>query len=136
MDIWFFLLVFIDQVDGFFDVANAPLTQNIEFFIAYGFGFIHVPLHYGHPFWRQIQCRIIGDGLFRDEYATRMNGSLIGHILHHVLNGQNFAERSIIAVFAETGGVGEAINLLTRESHYFTNFTDDRTILKGAHGTQ
>ena len=50
MDIGLFLLIFSNELDSFFDVANAPLTKDIEFFKAYSFGLIHIPLYYGHTF--------------------------------------------------------------------------------------
>ena len=125
MDIRLFLLVFKDQIDGFLDMPDTSLTKNIKLFVPYRFGFIHIPLHYGHAFGRQIQCGIIGDRFFRDEHTACMNGSLVGHILHHVLNSQYFIKGRVLAVLAEPSWVGKTIYFLPRQPHYFTDLTDD-----------
>ena len=59
-------------------MPDTALAENIEFFKSDGFGYIHVELGGGKTFGRQVECRVAGDGFFRNQDTPGMNAAGLG----------------------------------------------------------
>ena len=80
MDIHSDSSVLANEISSFFDMTDAPLTEDVEFFVAQLLRNIHIPLGSQKPFWRHIKRNILGDRLFGNKDTTGVDASLIREI--------------------------------------------------------
>src|ERR1035437_2159567 len=124
VNIYFLLPVSLNDFNTVVDVANAALTQNIEFFKSDIFGHIHIPLSCWKPFRRKIKCSITGNWFFRDQHATRMNGTEIGKILHQRTYRKYLAVQ-LTSLSCGNRIIGQQINFVLWKSIYLPQFAHD-----------
>ena len=125
----------LNDLNTVVDVADAALTQNIEFLKAYIFSHIHIPLGCLKPLRRKIKGRKTGYRLLRNQHTTCMNGSQVGKILHQ----RTYCKQLPVQLSTRcrcSRIIGQHIDLIFWQPVHLPQLTQDRLSLKGVHRPQ
>ena len=124
-----------DDFHGLPDVANPPLTEDIQLLETHLFCDVHVPLGGEKALGGHIQSGIVGDGLFGHEHSSRVDRPHVGKIEHLLPQGPDHVGR-VVVVVAVPWIVHQQVYLLLGQAEHLAKFPDDRLVAEGGGGTK
>jgi hypothetical protein len=116
-------------------MPDSPLAENVDLLKTDRFSHVHVPLGGLKSLGRHIECRIVIDGPFGNQYSPGMNAAVVGKIVHQRANALH-AARKFIFVEVAFGLVDQHIDLIPGQSVHLTQLTQYGTPLECGDGSQ
>ena len=127
-----------DDVQRLADLTQAALTQDIEFVKSHVFGNDHVEMRSRVSLRGKIGGRIVMDGFFRDQDASRMNAQVIGEPFDELSVAQDQPGIMVKLRISAAGKLSfrQGIDFVRREAEHLAQFAHDRPVLEGGIGGQ
>ena len=140
-DVNLFVLIGGHNFNGFFDMSESALTQNIKFIQSDIFCHMHIELGSGKSFWGEMGGRVIINGQLRNQHTACMNAKIIRIALHitaemintprNFIGNMNGITKNGFAIIFNHG-----INFIFRQSECFGNLANKRATFKRGIGGQ